>query len=117
TGAMDFFWYAARLDAGFLLDVDRVRLSIGPMARAGELSAAAVRLPSASARTVFWGDLGAYARVDCFLAHSMALSAVLDVARPLNGKTFDVRGLPEPVHETGAAIAVVSVGVTVVHSP
>ncbi len=111
SGAFEFLWSAARIDVGPALDVGGFRLSGGPALRAGVLSVQARHLPAAGRYSSFWGDVGAFVRVDRELAPAVALSLMAELAVPVQRRTFGIEGVEKPVHEIAPVIGVVSFGV------
>ena len=112
AGSFSFLWLAARVDAGPALDLGAVRVSAGPVLRAGLLSVEARDLPSAGRYSSFWGDLGGFVRVDRALTESISVSLMLELAAPLQRRTFGISGIDEPVHEVAPVIGVASLGFT-----
>lgn len=110
-GSFDFAWYAARIDVGPAVDLGRFRLSAGPAVRAGVLSVSARNLPAAGRYSTFWGDVGGFFRVDHALTPMVALSLMVELAAPLQRRTFGIERVEEPVHEIAPVVGIISFGV------
>ena len=112
AGAFTFLWAAGRIDAGPALELGPVRVSAGPVVRAGLLSVEARNLPSAGRYSSFWGDVGGFARVDRVLSSSIAASIMVELAAPIQRRTFGIQGIDEPVHEIAPLVGIASLGLT-----
>jgi hypothetical protein len=111
-GAFTFLWAAARVDAGPALDLGLVRVSGGPALRAGLLSVEARDLPSAGRYSSFWGDVGGFVRVDRSLSSWISVSLMVELAVPVQRRTFGIAGIDEPVHEVAPVLGLASLGLT-----
>jgi hypothetical protein len=76
------------------------------------LSVEARSLPSAGRYSSFWGDVGGFVRVDRALSNSIAVSLMVELAAPIQRRTFGIQGIDEPVHEVAPLIGLASLGLT-----
>jgi hypothetical protein len=111
-GHFDFLWAAAAIDAGPAFEVGRFRFSGGPVIHAGALTVGARDLPSAGNYSGFWGDVGVFARVDRVLTSSIAVSLMVELAAPLQRRSFGIQGVQTPVHEIPRVFGIASLGFT-----
>ena len=111
-GAFTFLWWAARVDGGPAVELGPVQVSAGPVLHAGVLAVRARNLPSAARSDSFWGDVGAFARVDRRVTSHLSVSAMVEVAAPLQRRSFGIQGVEAPVHEVPPLVGIASIGFT-----